>query len=419
MTVCVMSGFAKQSAEVANPFKKGTGNPTPFGFLTSSDGSQNAPAPMFGTGSLSAFTGPPNVNLASGTTAMTPLTTPSNPFGGGTAHSSMQSSTNPFASANATSQHSGEIRFGTSTNLAHNSTHVMNAPIFGTASLASTPANERSNTLSTSNFATPHRDLPEDMGFLNNASRESNASGSNSSPFHAPFTLTASNGGDVNADPSINRLAMLKARKAELEAKKMRLQDIKRRKQEAKSGTQTPLQRESRREVENLNTKTMHRETELSSRVTANADLESLHSISGRNVARFSGTTNEQIRALLPADLKEKTETEVFDNSALRVDTRDDPQNFENAKSLLGTCQYLCPDEELLRRERESDIQMLEIPMPGVLHPPNWTLRDTVVKRFRRSAADYKLDVPEWVRPPDILEKACAYLEEWVMVSST
>jgi hypothetical protein len=28
-----------------------------------------------------------------------------------------------------------------------------------------------------------------------------------------------------------------------------------------------------------------------------------------------------------------------------------------------------------------------------------------------------QLDVPEWVRPPDVLERVCAYLEEWVMVS--
>ena len=77
----------------------------------------------------------------------------------------------------------------------------------------------------------------------------------------------------------------------------------------------------------------------------------------------------------------------------------------------------MCPDEELLRRERENDIQLLEMPDPGGIHPPNWTLRNTAIKRFRRSAADYKLDVPEWVRPPDVLEDCCSYLEEWVMVS--
>lgn len=78
----------------------------------------------------------------------------------------------------------------------------------------------------------------------------------------------------------------------------------------------------------------------------------------------------------------------------------------------------MCPDEELLRREREGDIQLLELVRPGELHPADWTLRNTAIKRFRRSAADYKLDVPEWVRPPDVLENVCGYLEEWVMVST-
>ena len=93
-------------------------------------------------------------------------------------------------------------------------------------------------------------------------------------------------------------------------------------------------------------------------------------------------------------------------------------EELENAVSLVGTCMNMCPEEEVLRRERESDIQLLEKPMPGTIHPVGWTIRDTMVKRFRRSAADYKLDVPEWVRPPDILERVCGYLEEWVMVSS-
>ena len=53
---------------------------------------------------------------------------------------------------------------------------------------------------------------------------------------------------------------------------------------------------------------------------------------------------------------------------------------------------------------------------PGGLHPETWTLRDTAVKRFRRSAADFKPDTPDLVRPPDVLERVCGYLEEWVMV---
>lgn len=90
-------------------------------------------------------------------------------------------------------------------------------------------------------------------------------------------------------------------------------------------------------------------------------------------------------------------------------------ENLSSAVSLVGTCMFMCPEEELERRQRESDIQLLEIPNPSI-YPAHYTLRDTVVKRFRRSAADYKLDVPEWVRPADVLETVCGYLEEWVMV---
>ena len=59
----------------------------------------------------------------------------------------------------------------------------------------------------------------------------------------------------------------------------------------------------------------------------------------------------------------------------------------------------------------------MQITDPGGLHPKEWTLRNTAVKRFRRSAADFKLDIPELVRPPEVLERVCGYLEEWVMVS--
>jgi hypothetical protein len=98
---------------------------------------------------------------------------------------------------------------------------------------------------------------------------------------------------------------------------------------------------------------------------------------------------NAKTRALMPQGIKP---TGVDHNKESGRDGRED---LETAVSLVGTCQYMCPDDELLRREGENDIQVLEIPQPGTLHPPNWTLRDTVVKRFRRSAADYKVREPK------------------------
>jgi hypothetical protein len=69
----------------------------------------------------------------------------------------------------------------------------------------------------------------------------------------------------------------------------------------------------------------------------------------------------------------------------------------------------MCPDDELIRREKESDIQLLEIPHESIF-PKGWTLRESVVKRFRRSAADYTLNIPELVRPPHVLEIVCGKL---------
>jgi hypothetical protein len=140
-------------------------------------------------------------------------------------------------------------------------------------------------------------------------------------------------------------------------------------------------------------------------------------SMAEKNAIRFSSNNNsEAIRVHMPADLRAMADSNSIDYSSLNIDKREEAQDLENAVSLIGTCMHMCPDEELLRRESEGDIQLLEIPQPGKLHPVGWTLRNTVVKRFRRSAADYKLDYPDWVRPPDVLEKVCGYLEEWVMV---
>jgi SAC3/GANP family len=142
-----------------------------------------------------------------------------------------------------------------------------------------------------------------------------------------------------------------------------------------------------------------------------------LESVAQRNAIRFADSSDTTTRSHLPQDLLSQSAEVTAAQTALRNSGgRSGRENLENAVSLIGTCEHMCPDEELLRREREGDIQLLERCAPGVIHPANWTLRNTMVKRFRRSAADYKLDVPEWVRPPDVLERVCGYLEEWVMV---
>jgi SAC3/GANP family len=139
-------------------------------------------------------------------------------------------------------------------------------------------------------------------------------------------------------------------------------------------------------------------------------------SIAQLNALRFAESNDSATRSQLPSDLLLLSADVIAAQTALwNSGGQGDRENLESAVALAGTCEYMCPDEELVRREREGDVQLLERP-DKQLHPSSWTLRNTMVKRFRRSAADYKLDGPEWIRPPDVLERVCGYLEEWVMV---
>ena len=160
--------------------------------------------------------------------------------------------------------------------------------------------------------------------------------------------------------------------------------------------------------------------------------------LTARNAERFS-TQKKQIQSssssCLPPDLQERAKEMAAkvtalreacaagDDSAYMTDSQPGQGNRRLAAddeidvSFAGTCVHMCPDEELCRRDLDDDIQLLEKVDPGGLHPDNWTLRNTAVKRFRRSAADFKLNIPELVRPPKVLERVCGYLEEWVMVS--
>lgn len=147
-------------------------------------------------------------------------------------------------------------------------------------------------------------------------------------------------------------------------------------------------------------------------------DNKDRNKLAERNASRFATQQNRTSVSYLPDDLVERAKNYHPSQSASREtdhQTHDDEElNYLSKKSLVGTCLQMCPDEELVRRESEGDIQMLELPHADI-YPKGYTLRDTAVKRFRRSAADFKLDIPELIRPPYVLEKVCGYLEEYVM----
>mmetsp|Transcript_27630 Transcript_27630/g.42294 ORF Transcript_27630/g.42294 Transcript_27630/m.42294 type:complete len:2013 (-) Transcript_27630:135-6173(-) len=157
----------------------------------------------------------------------------------------------------------------------------------------------------------------------------------------------------------------------------------------------------------------------------ANATEEEMKTklLAQKNAMRFAQVQNRNSTQMLPDDLQEQAKnydpaaaTAAANASAAEaaVKAAENIASTTPNKSLIGTCRHMCPNEELIRREGEGDIQLLEYPHASI-HPSNYTLRDTAVKRFRRSAADFKLDIPGLVRPPSVLERVCGYLEEWVM----
>ncbi len=204
------------------------------------------------------------------------------------------------------------------------------------------------------------------------------------------------------ATEKVNELAQLQAKIA---AKKKKIEEKKLREAAAAVAAPTGLRATATPFAPTTTTTT-----------TTTTDLDT-SAVAQRNAIRFAESNDTTTRSQLPSDLLDApSAAAIAAQTALRnAGGGGGREHLENAVSLVGTCWYMCPDEELLRREREGDIQLLERP-DGQIHPASWTLRDTMVKRFRRSAADYKLDVPEWIRPPDVLEKVCGYLEEWVMV---
>lgn len=133
-----------------------------------------------------------------------------------------------------------------------------------------------------------------------------------------------------------------------------------------------------------------------------------------KNLQRFSQTQNRATISMLPKELQDRVKSDVGHSCVKMEEGKQHASELTSNADLVGTCVYMCPDEELLRRESENDIQLLELPHSAI-HPKEWTLRETAIKRFRRSAADFKLDIPGLVRPPHILERVCGYLEEWVM----
>lgn len=93
--------------------------------------------------------------------------------------------------------------------------------------------------------------------------------------------------------------------------------------------------------------------------------------------------------------------------------TADDANKAElaSAVNLDGTCIDMCSPAERELHIRVDELSVFEKCFPDA---PGCE-RDLIIKRFQRSSADHKLDIPSEVRPPGVLRRTQLYIEQSIM----
>ena len=76
---------------------------------------------------------------------------------------------------------------------------------------------------------------------------------------------------------------------------------------------------------------------------------------------------------------------------------------------IVGTCEDMCPREEIVKRVRQSDVHLFEQPLEfderleaGTVLEDEFvnTLHRTMIKQLQKSSADHTLAIPHLVRTP-------------------
>ncbi|GMF34156.1 unnamed protein product [Phytophthora fragariaefolia] len=95
------------------------------------------------------------------------------------------------------------------------------------------------------------------------------------------------------------------------------------------------------------------------------------------------------------------------------VSSRDESSKAElsAAINLDGLCADMCSPAERELHIRVDELSVFEKCFPD---QPG-TERDMIIKRFQRSSADHKLDIPEEIRPPGVLRRTQLYIEQAIM----
>ncbi|KAE9330933.1 hypothetical protein PF001_g81 [Phytophthora fragariae] len=113
----------------------------------------------------------------------------------------------------------------------------------------------------------------------------------------------------------------------------------------------------------------------------------------------------------VPATSDEETQFAPMPSAA--SSSRDDNSKAElsAATNLDGLCADMCSPAERELHIRVDELSVFEKCFPD---QPG-TERDMIIKRFQRSSADHKLDIPEEIRPPGVLRRTQLYIEQAIM----
>ncbi|DAZ93548.1 TPA: hypothetical protein N0F65_006536 [Lagenidium giganteum] len=97
--------------------------------------------------------------------------------------------------------------------------------------------------------------------------------------------------------------------------------------------------------------------------------------------------------------------------STMSFDTDDNKAELASATNLDGLCVDMCSPTERELHIRVDELSLFEKCFPG---QPGMEV-ELIVKRFQRSSADHKLDIPSEIRPPGVLRWTQLYLETNIM----
>ncbi|EGZ05994.1 hypothetical protein PHYSODRAFT_320063 [Phytophthora sojae] len=120
-----------------------------------------------------------------------------------------------------------------------------------------------------------------------------------------------------------------------------------------------------------------------------------------------------QARTKKRAPVTSDEETRFASMPSTVASSRDDSSKAElaAATNLDGLCADMCSPTERELHIRVDELSVFEKCFPD---QPG-TERDMIIKRFQRSSADHKLDIPEEIRPPGVLRRTQLYIEQAIM----